>query len=61
MPRSDAADALKAPEGPTARIFSMFAGGWKLSASANTQFTRSAMRTAIVLLPDPDTPITTAC
>src|SRR5581483_8020246 len=41
-----------------ARIFSTLLLGWKLSPSSNRQPSRSPSAAAIVLLPDPDTPIT---
>ena len=40
-------------------IFSTFAGEWKLSASTNSQPSRRASRTPMVVFPAPVTPITT--
>ena len=42
-------------------IFAMFAGGWKRSASANPRPRRSESNRAMVLLPEPATPITITC
>src|SRR6266480_4580619 len=40
-------------------IFSTFDGGWNQSPSSKIQFSRCASIIAIVLLPQPETPITT--
>ena len=40
-------------------IFSMLAGGWKLSASRNGQPSRRDSSVPTVLLPQPETPIST--
>jgi hypothetical protein len=42
-----------------AAIFSTLARGWKSSPSANSQSSRSARRSATVVFPEPDTPMTT--
>src|SRR5437868_3519933 len=43
-----------------ALILATLAGGWKLSPSSNRQPRRLARQPATVLLPEPDTPITTS-
>src|SRR5262249_13983016 len=40
-------------------IFSMFEGGWNQSPSSSIQCMRCASIAAIVLLPEPETPVTT--
>src|SRR5690625_152215 len=42
-------------------ILSMFAGGWKVSASAKIQPVRATTPSATVVLPLPETPMTTTC
>jgi hypothetical protein len=42
--------------GCPSRIFSMFASGWNVSASANVQCSRPASKAPTVLLPLPDGP-----
>ena len=42
------------------RILATLAGGWKSSPSSYSQPSRPASSAAIVVLPDPDTPITTS-
>src|SRR5579862_8899666 len=46
--------------GTPRRIFSILPGGCSVSPSSNCQCSRSASRAAMVVLPDPDTPITTS-
>src|SRR5258706_16112264 len=46
--------------GVPARILATFSGGWNSSASRNRQPSRSASSLPMVLLPAPETPITTS-